>query len=95
LISLENRHFGLGLWIKSRASTVVLSGARDVTRKRPTIRGSFGGHFDELVKHFPHDESKTQAKAREDRELIEKRDIHALLFERAWRMDGGKDEREG
>ena len=68
---------------------------QDVTRKRPIIRGSFGAHFDELVKHFPHDQSEKQAKARDERGLIEKRDIHALLFERAWRMDGGKDEREG
>ena len=57
-----------------------------MTGNRPIIKGSFGGHFDELVKHFPHDQKP--AEPRDERELKEKRDIHALLFERAWRMDG-------
>ena len=59
-----------------------------MTGKRPIIKGSFGGHFDELVKHFPNDGPKGQAQARNERELKEKRDIHALLFEQAWRLDG-------
>jgi len=55
---------------------------------RRTIRkGSFGGHFDELVKHFPHEESKVGPNMSDPNALKEKRDIHALLFERAWRMD--------
>ena len=51
-------------------------------------QGSFGGHFDELVKHFPHDEAN-QGRTRRvgSRELQEKRDIHALLFEQAWKLD--------
>jgi hypothetical protein len=51
--------------------------------------GSFDGHFDELVKHFPHD-TERDGERRSDsaaRELQEKRDIHALLFERAWQLD--------
>ncbi|MFL6830086.1 MAG: hypothetical protein ACJ8D5_05640 [Sphingomicrobium sp.] len=57
--------------------------------RRTTRAGSFGGHFDELVKHFPHASSESaagQAKA-DARERQEKLDIHALLFERAWEMD--------
>jgi hypothetical protein len=51
-------------------------------------QGSFGGHFDELVKHFPHDEDNQGGTRRVgSRELQEKRDIHALLFEQAWRLD--------
>ena len=26
--------------------------------RRRKQKGSFGGHFDELVKHFPHDETR-------------------------------------
>lgn len=61
-----------------------------MTGKRPIIKGSFGGHFDELVKHFPHDDAPAQV--RNKRELKEKRDIHALLFEQAWRMEPGKND---
>ena len=53
--------------------------------KRPVKGGSFGGHFDELVKQFPHD----KAKARPDREEDSKSSdsdasVHDRLFERAW-----------
>ena len=59
-----------------------------MTGKRPIIKGSFGGHFDELVKHFPNDEPKdTRRRESDARVLKEKRDIHALLFERAWSLD--------
>ena len=61
--------------------------------QRPDKKGSFGGQFDELVKHFPHDLPK-RPKAIDKRELQDKRDIHALLFERAWNMDPKKPRRE-
>ncbi|MCL6729090.1 hypothetical protein [Sphingomonas hankyongi] len=64
--------------------------------KRPIKQGSFGGHFDELVKHFPHDRpsaSETDAEERR-RSLREKRDIHALLFEQAWKLDRSTDEKQ-
>jgi len=56
--------------------------------KRLTKQGSFGGHFDELVKHFPHDKmGERRTHPPSARELQEKRDIHALLFEEAWKLD--------
>jgi len=55
--------------------------------QRPDNKGSFGGQFDELVRHFSHDLPKRPAKAVDKRELQDKRDIHALLFERAWNLD--------
>ena len=58
-----------------------------MTGKRPTIKGSFCSHLDDLVNHFPHHESETHAPTRKERELKEKRDIHALLFEQAWQMN--------
>ena len=62
-----------------------------MTGKRPIIKGSFGGHLDELVKHFPNDEPNgSRGRESEARALKEKRDIHALLFERAWSLDRDK-----
>lgn len=56
--------------------------------KRPIKKGSFGGHFEELVKHFPHDARDQRTfNANDKRSLQEKRDIHALLFERAWQLE--------
>ncbi|MFL6747460.1 MAG: hypothetical protein ACJ8E6_02050 [Sphingomicrobium sp.] len=57
--------------------------------RRPAKEGSFGGHFDEVVKHFPHQPPPGPSDQPEEdsRTLQEKRDIHALLFERAWRLD--------
>ena len=55
-------------------------------------KGSFSGHFDELVKHFPHDKPGESPSGRpSSRELQEKRDIHALLFEQAWKLDRADD----
>ena len=50
-------------------------------------KGSFGGHFDELVAHFPDAENETKERSGQDRKLREKLDIHAALFEQAWRME--------
>jgi hypothetical protein len=53
--------------------------------RRPVQKGSFGGHFDELVKHFPHDEPETRKD--EHRKKRDSRDanVHDRLFESAWR----------
>ena len=60
---------------------------RFMPHRRTFKKGSFAGHFDELVTHFPHDQAKPTRRARDDRELREKLDIHAALFEQAWRME--------
>jgi hypothetical protein len=57
---------------------------------RPVQKGSFAGHFDELVAQFVAAEapppSITGSPAR-SQELQDRIDIHALLFERAWQLD--------
>lgn len=57
--------------------------------RRPIKKGSFGAHFDEVVRHFPDAAlpSGQHRSSEEVRALQEKRDIHALLFERAWQLD--------
>ncbi|MES2119299.1 MAG: hypothetical protein V4513_01825 [Pseudomonadota bacterium] len=57
--------------------------------RRRVQKGSFGSHFDELVNLFPdHQPQPSEPPAQRSRELQEKLDIHALLFERAWRLNG-------
>jgi hypothetical protein len=56
--------------------------------RRKGKKGSFAGHLDELVKHFPDDDPKSERCERDDQALKEKLDILALLFERAWQMEG-------
>jgi hypothetical protein len=51
--------------------------------RRTIKKGSFGGNFDELVKHFsdqPHERSP-----RNDQRPKDDKTIHDRLFERAWR----------
>lgn len=57
--------------------------------KRRNKKGSFGGHLEELVKHFPHEATvrKPDRPKVDPRVLKEKIDIHTLLFEMAWRLD--------
>ena len=55
--------------------------------RRKSEKGSFGGDFDELVTHFSAGEGPASDPARRSRELQEKVDVHALLFERAWKLD--------
>jgi hypothetical protein len=56
--------------------------------RRQVKKGSFGGHFDELVRHFPEHNTTSESRAHQrPRELQEKLDIHALLFEQAWEVD--------
>ena len=54
-------------------------------------RGSFAGHFDALVPQFPAHAPKREEEHshRRSAELQEKLDIHAALFERAWRLEQG------
>jgi hypothetical protein len=54
--------------------------------RRPAKKGSFGGHFDELVKKFPQDGPVRPENAAE-RAKARKTDgsIHDRLFESAWR----------
>lgn len=55
--------------------------------RRQRRKGSFGTHFDELVRHFPEHEPSADGRKERSAELQEKIDIHALLFERAWQME--------
>jgi hypothetical protein len=57
--------------------------------RRPIRKGSFGAHFDEVVKHFHHaaPSNGQQQSAEAGTTLREKLDIHAQLFERAWQLD--------
>lgn len=55
---------------------------------RRTIRkGSFGAHFDELVKHFPHERQQPKGDDSEERDSLDEgaSSVHDRLFERAWR----------
>lgn len=55
---------------------------------RQDRKGSFGGHFEELVKHFPERAAEQDHQPHERPSgLQEKIDIHAMLFERAWELD--------
>jgi hypothetical protein len=60
--------------------------------KRPVKKGSFGDHFDELVKHFPDERpgvrpDKTGGKNGGDGS------IHDRLFENAWAKARGTPSR--
>ena len=63
-----------------------------MAHRRPIKSGSFGGPLEELVKHFPHETAVRQADHRKPpidrRKLQEKIDVHALLFQMAWQVDG-------
>jgi hypothetical protein len=56
---------------------------------RQNQKGSFAGHFDELVKHFPEYQPEEAGEGRHERSrrLQEMIDIHSLLFERAWQVE--------
>ena len=51
--------------------------------RRQVKKGSFGGHFDELVKHFPED--KTGRTNAPGKPKLDPKDVHDRLFEGAWR----------
>ena len=52
--------------------------------KRPVKKGSFGSHFDELVKNFPHDEPEAKADGEDKANSLDHRNVHDRLFESAW-----------
>ena len=56
-------------------------------KRRQVKKGSFGSHFDEVVKHFPHEETTKRV----DRRKPSKDDgnVHDKLFESAWRKARG------
>lgn len=58
-------------------------------RKRPVKKGSFGSHLDDLVTHFPleHDRFAGQRAPAKPRKKPDQGDVHALLFEQAWRLN--------
>jgi hypothetical protein len=58
--------------------------------RRPVQKGSFAGHFDELVKLFPEQppEADPATQRKRSKQLQDKIDIHRVLFERAWGMEG-------
>ena len=57
--------------------------------RRRVQKGSFGGHFDELVVNFPANEpqSPSAQPTRRDPKLQQKIDIHAMLFKLAWKAE--------
>lgn len=74
---------------------VVNAVERTVDRNRPRKSGSFAGDIGELIKHFPDTSGQPSSNPVDLRELQEKRDIHAMLFEQAWRVDGAGRRRGG
>jgi hypothetical protein len=57
---------------------------------RQVQKGSFGSHLDELLTQFPASETSSATRvAVGDRAegLQQKIDIHARLFERAWKVE--------
>ena len=58
--------------------------------RRRIKKGSFGSHFDELVKHVPDDETAPDAADRDKRP--DERHINDKLFESAWRKPPAVDQ---
>ena len=56
--------------------------------RRRIKKNSFGGHFDDLVKHFP--EQPSEPEKTDESAPKEERNIHDRLFESAWRRDRAK-----
>ena len=59
--------------------------------RRKPHKGSFGAHFDELVRHFPAHDHGDEAQREGGHAEQEKRSVHDRLFESAWRKQ--KEER--
>jgi len=57
--------------------------------RRTVKRGSFGGHFDELVKNFPHEQPGTRRDSRSTDDQPD-HNVHDRLFEHASRHHGHK-----
>jgi hypothetical protein len=60
--------------------------------RRPVGKGSFGGHFDELVKLFPGNRSDADSDERAEPKRDDARGAHDRLFERSWRKDREGDD---
>jgi hypothetical protein len=52
--------------------------------RRRKQKGSFGGHFDELVKQFRHDESRRRKTDDQEKPSKDDASVHDKLFESAW-----------
>ena len=53
--------------------------------RRQIRKGSFGSHFDEVVKHFPHEKPETRLDGGKDKSSDQDASVHDKLFESAWR----------
>jgi hypothetical protein len=53
--------------------------------RRRKQKGSFGGHLDELVKHFPHDETRRRKTDEQKKPSKDDANVHDKLLESAWR----------
>jgi hypothetical protein len=73
--------------IRINGVSACLSAEECVPHRRRIQKGSFGSHFDELVVQFPLAAQVDDKPSGRSRELQEKIDIHARLFQRAWRLD--------
>ena len=65
--------------------------------RRSVSKGSFGGHFDELVKHFPHGprQPKSSEVKQRDNGNADERSVHDRLFECAWKKAREEERRPG
>jgi hypothetical protein len=54
-------------------------------RRRPEKKGSFGGHFDELVKVLEPKPAKKADRLETQTPSVEDSNVHDRLFESAWR----------
>jgi hypothetical protein len=53
--------------------------------RRTTRKGSFGGHFDELVTHFEDERREPQRSPKQREPGTKNGNMHDRLFESAWR----------
>jgi len=54
-------------------------------KRRQVKKGSFGSHFDEVVKHFPHEKADIRPVGGKEKSGDQDASVHDKLFERAWR----------
>jgi hypothetical protein len=53
--------------------------------RRTTKKGSFAGHLDEVVRHFPQDLPRPKSDRPDRHRKGEDGDIHDKLFKSSWR----------
>ena len=63
-------------------------------RRRPFKKGSFAGHFDQLVTHFPQHfpAGHGPPKHKKSNGQPERTDVHRLLFERAREQERSRED---